>query len=110
MNKWKITIKADSIYIENISNKKVLEIAFTVVEGEIEFTVVEEEIKDGKIEQHWDKQGSIYSSSTVVFLTVKLMVLSLDWGKKNFNLLDFEIYLRGHTLITLAHFCQFLTN
>ena len=55
-----------------------MEIAATVVEGEIEITVVEEEIKDGKIEQHWDKEGPIYSSGTVVFLTVKLMVLSLD--------------------------------
>ena len=67
MNKWKITIKADSMYIENISNKKVLAIA---PNG----TVVEEEIEDGKIGQHWNKQGAIYLAGTV-FFTVKLMVL-----------------------------------
>ena len=65
MNKWKITVKADSIYIENISNKKVLEIA---PNG----TVVEEDFEDGKIGQHWDKQGAIYLNGTL-FLTVKFV-------------------------------------
>ena len=41
-----ITTKADYIYIENISNKKVLE---STPNG----TVVEEDFQDGKIEQHW---------------------------------------------------------
>ena len=46
--KWNITAKAgaDYIYIENISNKKVLE---STPNG----TVVEEDFQEGKIEQHW---------------------------------------------------------
>ena len=44
--KWNITPEADYIYIENISNKKVLE---STPNG----TVAEEDFQEGKIEQHW---------------------------------------------------------
>ena len=50
LSTYNITTEADYIYIENISNKKVLE---STPNG----TVVENNFKEGKIEQHWKAQG-----------------------------------------------------
>ena len=58
-------MEANYRYIENISNKKVLE---STPNG----TVVEEDFEDGKIGQHWDKKGAIYLNGTL-FLTVKFV-------------------------------------